>query len=71
MLFLVTYINSSPELNDLKRDKPVVISSEFPSWQDDKGESKGGMFLFKLGAKKGKKNPPKEIKVSAAITSML
>lgn len=53
----------SPELHNLKPGKPVVISSEFPCWQDDKGQSKGGMMLFKLGTKKGKKNPPKEIKI--------
>ena len=54
---------SSPELHNLQPGKPVVISSEFPCWQDEKGQSKGGMMLFKLGTKKGKKNPPKEIKV--------
>lgn len=43
--------------------KPVLISSEFPSWKNDRGETKGGMLLFKLGtgnkgkAKKGKKPP--------------
>ena len=50
-------------MHNLKRDKPVVISSEFPSWQNEQGESKGGMILFKLDAKKGKKTPPKDIKV--------
>lgn len=54
----------SPELNAVKPGKPVLISSEFPSWQNDQGESKGGMMLFKIEPKKGRKNPSDEVKVS-------
>ena len=56
----------------------MVISSEFPSWQDEKGESKGGLFLFKLGSEakgkgKGKGRSgglsvaPKELKVRKSV----
>ena len=51
-------------LNAVKPGKPVVISSEFPCWQNDQGESKGGMMLFKMEQKKGRKNPADEVKVS-------
>ena len=54
----------------------MVIASEFPSWQDEKGESKGGLFLFKLGEEtkgKGKGRSgglsvaPKELKVRKSV----
>jgi len=62
----------SPELNNLKPHKPVVISSEFPSCQDEQGQSKGGMLLFKLDTKqkKGKGSLPKELKVQYTVRSL-
>ncbi|XP_065828395.1 uncharacterized protein [Oscarella lobularis] len=45
----------SPELNDLKTGKPVLLSSEFPSPHDGDGNAKGGILLFKVGLKKGQK----------------
>ena len=59
------YYHRSPEVNTLKAGKPVVISSEFPSWQDDKGQSKGGVLLFKFGKQKKAKTAPKKLKVDS------
>jgi len=60
-------IYRSPEVNDLKPGKPVVISSEFPSWQNDNGESKGGTLLFKFAKTKKAKAAPNKLKVNTAI----
>ena len=57
-------IHRSPEVNDLKPGKPIVISSEFPSWQNDRGESKGGILLFKLAKTKNAKTTPTKLKVN-------
>ena len=57
----------SPELHAVKPGKPVVISSEFPCWQNEQGETKGGMMLFKMKPKKQRKTPAKEIKVITII----
>jgi len=62
-LLLYYFFHRSPEVNNLKAGKPVVISSEFPSWQDDKGQSKGGVLLFKFGKQKKAKTTPKKLKV--------
>jgi uncharacterized protein YegL len=53
----------SPELNAVKPGRPVKISSEFPCSQNELGESKGGMMLFKIQPKKSRKKPGNEIKV--------
>ena len=54
----------SPELNTVKPGRPVKISSEFPCSQNEHGESKGGMMLFKIQPKKSRKKPGNEIKVT-------
>jgi len=65
------YHHRSPEVNNLKAGKPVVISSEFPSWQDDKGQSKGGVLLFKFGKQKKAKSAPKKLKVHSLHSTCL
>ena len=57
----------SPEVNNLKPGKPIVISSEFPSWQNDRGESKGGILLFKFAKSKSAKTSPTKLKVNTMI----
>ena len=56
-----------PEVNVLKLSKPIVISSEFPSWQNDRGESKGAILLFKLAKMKNCKTTPTKLKVNRMI----
>ncbi|XP_062501858.1 uncharacterized protein LOC134178963 [Corticium candelabrum] len=56
----------SPEVNSLKRGQPIKISSEFPCIHDDKGEAKGGIFLFQLGTKAGREPKEKAIKIDVS-----
>jgi len=67
MHYLKYVIYRSPEVNKLKAGKPIVISSEFPSWQNDSGESKGGMLLFKFAKQKKAKTTPNKLKVNMTI----
>lgn len=65
--YMIVLIDRSPEVNNLKPGKPIVISSEFPSWQNDDGESKGGTLLFKFAKTKKAKATPSKLKVNTMI----
>ena len=58
----------SPEVNNLKAAKPIIISSEFPSSHNSSGESKGGTLLFKFAKQKKAKTIPNKLKVKIYCT---
>jgi hypothetical protein len=49
----------SPEVNKLLPGQPMTISTEFPSPQNEKGERRGGVLLFKLRKLKKTDEPEK------------
>ncbi|XP_065174672.1 uncharacterized protein LOC135804677 [Sycon ciliatum] len=54
----------SPEINDIKKNKPATLSSEFPCWQDEKDQSKGGIMAFKLEPSKSSGKMPDTVNVT-------
>eukprot|EP01117_Protostelium_nocturnum_P009975 TRINITY_DN3553_c0_g3_i1.p1 TRINITY_DN3553_c0_g3~~TRINITY_DN3553_c0_g3_i1.p1 ORF type:complete len:603 (-),score=245.46 TRINITY_DN3553_c0_g3_i1:95-1903(-) len=53
----------SPEVEVLKRGEAIAMSTEFPSLQNEKGERKGGILLFKLITKAG--SEPNQLVIEA------